>query len=70
MFGFGGMTTEIYQRMAERMVERDRRVANLMHAYPQMSTEEAYIRVSCEMEHEQWQAAQERKLDEIRKNGT
>jgi hypothetical protein len=52
------------------MAERDRRVARLVNTYPTMPNSEAYMRVSCEMEHEVWAASEEVKLKDIRENGT
>jgi hypothetical protein len=68
MFGSFNMTPEMFQRMAERLRERDRRADTLKATG--MSSAEAYMRVTCEMEHEEWQAAEQRKLDDIRENGT
>jgi hypothetical protein len=70
MFGFGGMTYEQCKQISERMAERDRRVARLVNTYPTMPNSEAYMRVSCEMEHEVWAASEEVKLKDIRENGT
>lgn len=68
MFGLAGMTAEMLQRMQERTRELERRVK--VFEETGMSRSEAYIRAMCDMEHEEWQAAERVKLDDIRLNGT
>jgi uncharacterized protein YoaH (UPF0181 family) len=58
----------MFQRMAERQREQSRRMDALTATG--MSSAEAYMRVSCEMEWEERDAIEQAKLADIRENGT
>lgn len=68
MFGIGMMTPEMLERWAEGLRDIERRV----EAYKQtgMPASEAYMRAYSDREREAWRAAEDRKLADIRENGT
>ena len=70
MMMLGIVTPEMLEILAKRSAQRDERIKAMQEESPKMSYGEAYMRVTCEMDWEERNAAEQRKLDDIRENGT